>query len=71
MPGPTAFEFCRMMIMMLLLTAGLWVPIACVYWQLAFARNFEQFSLRFLLVAMTVESCAIALSVAVYRAVFP
>jgi hypothetical protein len=71
MPGPTLFEFCRLMVFMLLLTAWLWVPLGCVLWQLNFARDFEQFSLRFLFIALTAESCAIALSVNVYRMMFP
>lgn len=59
------------MFFMLLLTAGLWVPIGCILWQLNFARDFERFSLRFLFVGLTLESCAIALSVSVYRLMFP
>jgi hypothetical protein len=71
MPGPTLFEFCRGMFSMLLLVSPLWVAVGCILWQLNFARDFERFSLRFLFVALTLESCAIALGVSVYRLMFP
>jgi hypothetical protein len=47
------------------------VLIGGILWQLNFARDFEGFSLRFLFAALTAESCAIALSVSVYRLMFP
>jgi hypothetical protein len=70
MPGPTLFEFCRGMSFLLLLLSPLWVVICCILWQLNFARDFERFSLRFLLVGLTLESCAVALSVTIYRLMF-